>query len=230
MVRLDYESHLFYSIDMQYLHITILLLPLLLAVFNADAADQKHYVLKLPERSEWQKKIFAGETLYKTIRLGEQYVLRASSQGTASGLVREIHIDLRQTPFLNWSWKIESVLEQVNEKTKLGDDYVARVYVVISGGLLFWKTRALSYVWSSSETKGSSWPNAFSDNAVMVSVESGNEYAGEWRHEKRNVLEDMQNLLGIDAGHIDAVAIMTDTDNSQQSATAWYGDIFFSAE
>ena len=64
----------------------------------------------------------------------------------------------------------------------------------------------------------------------MVAVQSGDERVGEWVHEKRNVLDDIKNLLGIDATSIIAVAIMTDTDNSKQSASAYYGDIFFTSE
>ena len=139
-------------------------------------------------------------------------------------------IDLKKSPYINWSWKVDGVLDNVEETTKAGDDYAARVYIVVSDGFFFWQTRALSYAWASNQAKGSSWPNAFTDNATMVAVQSGDEKVGEWVEEKRNILDDIKNLLGIDASRIDAVAIMTDTDNSKQSATAYYGDIFFTSE
>ena len=125
---------------------------------------------------------------------------------------------------------MDEILNYGEETTKTRDDYSARVYIVVSDGFFFWQTRALSYTWASKQTKGSSWPNAFTRNATMVAVESGDERVGEWVQEKRNILDDIKNLLGIDATRINAVAIMTDTDNSKQSATAYYGNIFFTAE
>ena len=102
--------------------------------------------------------------------------------------------------------------------------------MVCSGGLFFWRTRAINYVWSSNQSVGSSWPNAFTGRARMVAVESGAAKAGRWVDERRDVLADYRRLFGSDPGDVDAVAIMTDTDNTGLSATAWYGDIWFSSE
>jgi len=194
------------------------------------ASINKIAVLTLPDISDWEIQEFSGVTNYELINIDNRQVLKASSNASASGLVRKIEIDLKKSPYMNWSWKVDGVLDNVEETTKAGDDYAARVYIVVSDGFFFWQTRALSYAWASNQAKGSSWPNAFTDNATMVAVQSGDEKVGEWVEEKRNILDDIINLLGIDASRIDAVAIMTDTDNSKQSATAYYGDIFFTSE
>jgi hypothetical protein len=102
--------------------------------------------------------------------------------------------------------------------------------VVFSGGLFFWRTRAINYVWSSNQPEGASWPNAFTGNARMIAVESGPQRLGQWVSEQRNVAEDYRRLFGGEPGSVDAVAIMTDTDNSGQQASAWYGDIWFAAD
>jgi hypothetical protein len=177
----------------------------------------------------WQSKSFAGETRYTLV--DEQGVrgLRADSDGTASGLYREVAVDLRRAPVLHWSWKIAGVLDGNDERTRAGDDYPARVYVVFSGGLRFWRTRAINYVWSSHQPVGSEWPNAFTANARMIAVDSGDGRAGEWVTHSRDVREDYRRLFRAEPGRVDAVAIMTDTDNTGQSATAWYGDIWFSS-
>ena len=187
-------------------------------------------VLLLPDMSDWETEYFSGETSYELTKIDNIQAIKAISNESASGLVRRMEVDLTKTPYLNWSWKVDSSLDGVDETKKSGDDYAARVYVVISGGFFVWKTRAISYSWASKQPKDSSWPNAFVDKATMVAVESGQELAGQWVTEKRNVLEDISKLLGIDESHIDAVAIMTDTDNSKQSATAYYGNIYFTAE
>jgi len=134
-----------------------------------------------------------------------------------------------ETPYLHWSWRIENTFANNNEKIRDGDDYPARIYIIISGGIFFWQTQALNYVWSSHETKGSFWPNAFSKNAIMLSVQSGDEQLNTWINERRNVLQDIKKYLGKEnISHVDAVAIMTDSDNTQGSAKAYYGNIYFS--
>jgi len=178
----------------------------------------------------WQEKAFAGETRYTLTQDAERQVLQAQSQAAASGLFYETPIDLTQTPYLNWSWKVAGVLSNIDEQTKAGDDFAARVYLVVSGGALFWKTRSLVYVWASNQPENSAWENPFTGNARHIAVRSGDTQAGRWLSEKRNVREDFKRLFGEDLTQIDAVAIMTDTDNSGQSATAWYGDIYFSAD
>ncbi|MCK5912801.1 MAG: DUF3047 domain-containing protein, partial [Desulfuromusa sp.] len=116
------------------------------------------------------------------------------------------------------------------ERTKEGDDYVARIYVVVKGGLLFWKTRAINYVWASSEKQGTIWPNAFAGkNAMLLAVRSSTDQQGIWYHEKRNVYEDLKAIFGEEIKTIHAVAIMTDSDNSKGLVRASYGDISFTA-
>ena len=178
----------------------------------------------------WEPKSFNGETQYTLVENSGRQVLRAKSNSTASGLVRKIIVDLRQTPYLNWSWRVGNVLAGVNERSKQGDDFAARVYVVVSGGAFFWKTRSLVYVWSNNQPQGSTWKNPFTSNARVMALRSGSTEAGQWVSEKRNVRADFETLFGDTIDTIDAVAIMTDTDNSGQAATAWYGDIYFSAQ
>ncbi len=176
----------------------------------------------------WKEKVFAGRTVYTP--LPAEGLLLAESQNAASGLFLERRIDLRATPWLNWSWKVAGTFPGVNERQKSGDDYAARVYVVVKGGLAFWKTRALSYVWASGEPQGSMWSSAFTANAVMIAVRSGSDQAGQLVEEKRDVRADWKRAFGDDIDSIDAVAIMTDTDNAGQKARAWYGQPWFSAE
>lgn len=179
--------------------------------------------------SGWEEKVFKDKTGYELIKSDEGIVLRADSRASASGLFREMTIDLSETPCLSWSWKVDGILEGLDETTKDGDDYAARVYVIFSGGLLFWNTRALSYVWSGTRPKGSTWPNAYTNKTVMIAAESGPGRVGQWVRQSRNIREDYRRLIGEDIEHADAVAIMTDTDNSGQAASAYYGEVRFTA-
>lgn len=179
--------------------------------------------------SGWEPKAFSGKTDYGFTRVDGTVVLRADSRNSASGLVRKIRVDLRKTPFLNWRWRINQHLPVTDETAKSGDDYSARVYVVVDGGILPWRTCAVTYVWSAASEKGAVWANAFAGKSVMMTaLRSRQDTVHTWFSEKQNIREDMQRLLGRSVDIIDAVAVMTDTDNHGGRATAFYGDIFFS--
>jgi hypothetical protein len=179
----------------------------------------------------WETQAFKGQTQYRLVEDDGVKVLKAESAAGASGLFRKQKIDLTRTPFLSWRWRVENGLGKLNEQSKAGDDYPARVYVVIDGGLAFWRKKALNYVWASNSPKGKVWPNAFAGRQVMmIALRSSGDQASVWYQEKRNVRRDLREQFGEDIRSVDGVAIMTDTDNAGGRAAAYYGDIFFSAE
>ncbi len=181
--------------------------------------------------SGWEQKQFAGKTHYQFVVLKQgRSVLEANSKKSASGLFKKVHIDLNKTPYLNWSWKIDQPLKGLNERSKEGDDYSARVYVVKSQPVFFWKTKALNYVWSSSQAQFSQWDNAYTSQAKMLAVRGKDSTIQHWYTEKRNLKQDFKKYFGENVDEIDVVAVMTDTDNSQQTTSAWYGNIYFSAD
>jgi len=208
-------------------------LPLFLLLPLAVQGDNKRIEVgrfSAGDLTGWQEKVFLGKTDYRLVSNSGKTVLEAISNGAASGRFKEVHIDLTQTPVMHWSWRADNLLQGVDERSKGGDDYAARIYVVFSGGLFFWRTRAINYVWSSNQPPGTIWDNAFTAKAKMVAVQSGDARLHQWVAEKRNIAADYRKLFGKDIGTIDAVAIMTDTDNSGQHAVAYYGDIWFGAE
>ncbi len=179
----------------------------------------------------WESKSFAGNTDYELIPSDQVQVLQATSSNNASGLFYKKRIDLQQTPYLNWRWKISSRILNNDEQTKGGDDYSARIYVVVDGGLFPWKSKALNYVWSGQTETETVWSNAFlPKNAKMLAARTAHDPLNTWLTEKRNVREDLLKVYGKDITHIDVVALMTDTDNTGQQVTAYYGDIYFTAE
>ena len=177
--------------------------------------------------SGWEEKSFNGNSQYSFVEMETGKVLRASTKGKASGLFKQTRVDLVETPWINWSWRVNNIYKNNNERSKEGDDYAARVYVVVSGGIFFWNTRAINYVWASHEPKDSSWPNAYTNNAKLLAVRSGKLQIGQWIKEKRNVREDLKHLFGEDITQIDVVAVMVDGDNTGQSAISYFGDIYF---
>jgi len=232
-----------HNVTKQCLIVAILLFPVLLFSVNVLAGEtEKISVANFSEGdlSGWEEKSFKDNSQYEFVSLktmnsknGEinsplGKVLRASTQGQASGLFKEIVIDLNETPFLNWSWQVNTLFKGNDERSKEGDDYPARIYVLVSGGVFFWNTKAINYVWSSNQPVGSEWPNAYTGNAQMLAVRSGDKKIGQWVSDRRNIREDFKRLFGDDVTQIDAVAVMIDGDNTGQSAISYFGDIFFS--
>ena len=179
----------------------------------------------------WEEQSFVNNTQYQLVEEQERgQVLKAFSQSAASGMFCEVEIDLTATPYLNWSWRVDNIYSENDEHSRAGDDYPVRIFVVASGGIFFWKTKAVNYVWSSNQQLDSQWESAVTRNAMMLAVRSGNDETGQWVSEKRNIREDFKVLFGEDITEIHAIAIMSDSDNTGQSVTAYYGDIFFTAQ
>ena len=203
---------------------------LVLLLIPCCAVAESVAVLRGGDVSAWEEKVFSGKTVYEQVSIDGQAAVRATSRGTASGLFRKQRIDLEKTPILEWTWRVEGTLGDIDERTREGDDYRARVYVIRSDPVFFWRTRAVNYVWASTRTVGETWPNAYTENARHIAVRSGDKHAGGWMNERRNVRADFRALFGKEVRYVDAVAIMSDTDNSGGSALAYYGDITFRSE
>ncbi|MEW6219028.1 MAG: DUF3047 domain-containing protein [Thermodesulfobacteriota bacterium] len=172
----------------------------------------------------WQEKTFAGRTRYRLIQDQSAPCIEALSVASASGLVFPIRYQLADWPILRWRWRIDRSLAAGDTGRKEGDDYAARVYVVFPS-VLFWRTRALSYVWASRLARGAAVPNPYTANTIMIAVESGDQLAGQWQEEERDVLADFRTHFSGEPPPVGAIGIMTDTDNTGETATACYGPI-----
>lgn len=178
----------------------------------------------------WGEQTFRDKTAtqYRLVRESNAQVLEADCKASASGRIWKGRIDLLRTPVLAWRWKVENIYPGVAEHQKSGDDFPARVYVVLDGGLAVWRTRSLVYVWSSTGSKGSDWPGAYTTQAHVVALRSGRAEAGRWMDEQRDVRADFKRYFGLDVTQVDGVAVMTDCDDAGGATRAWYGDVIFS--
>lgn len=167
----------------------------------------------------WREAVFEDRTRYRQ----ENGTLCAESESAASALVRRVEVNLEKTPVLAWRWRAEQPLRGADapEQSRDGDDFLARVYVV-DEGFFPWQTRAINYVWTRDVPEGEHWPNPFADRAIMVAVQQGEPEPGEWQAFRRNVREDFKRFHDRDLTEVDAVALMTDTDNTGGRAAACY--------
>ena len=156
--------------------------------------------------------------------------LRAKAEGQASGLGKEIKINLDKTPFINITWKVEKNLNGINERSKKGHDFAARVFVVKKTGITALSNRAINYVFSSNEDIGENWNSPYTKNSIDYVLSTTKINDNEWITVKSNVKNDFKNLHNLDVNEIDGVAILTDTDNSKMKAVSYYQNIYFSPE
>lgn len=177
----------------------------------------------------WGVKSFSGYNDYRVVMDGPNHVMLAESNGTASSLYYRKTIDLKKHPVLRWRWKIEATVPGGDVRHKESDDYPARIYIVFPHWL-FTRTRSINYIWANRLPQGDIVANPHTENSQMIAVESGDDKAGTWVTESRNVYEDYKAVFGEEPGMVGVIAIMTDSDSTGTSARAWYDDIRFTAE
>ncbi len=184
-------------------------------------------------------------TTYELVRDGEHVVVKATSEASASGLTKEVRIDPKEFPIVQWRWKVDNLLKNSDATRKDGDDYSARLYITFeydpdkvsvgkqlkykAGRVLFGDIPigAINYVWERKAPVGEMIDNAYTDFVKMVVVESGPHNLGIWVKESRNIYEDYKRAFGEEPPLINGVAIMSDTDNTKERVVAYYGDIIF---
>ena len=156
--------------------------------------------------------------------------LKAVSSNAGSGIGKEINIDLEKTPFLNITWKVEKDLSGIDERSKKGHDFAARMFVVKKTGATPLSNRAINFVFSSNEDVNKSWPSPYFSKSIDYVLSSTKEHLNEWVSAKANVKELFKQLHDLDLKNLDGVALMADTDNSKLNSVAYYQNIFFSAK
>jgi len=199
---------------------------------------------------EWKPLTFEKierHTTYTLVKDNDKVVIKAVAEASASGLTREIKINPKEYPIIQWRWKVTNILKKGDVHRKEGDDYPARIYITFefdANKLSFFEKvkyetikllygqypplGAINYIWESKAPIGTMVPNPYTDRVKMIVVESGKIKLNQWVNEERNVYEDYKKAFGEESPMISGIAIMTDTDNTGESTTAYYGDILFS--
>jgi len=207
---------------------------------NADGLPKGWRSYKLP-----RKKAPTGYSLQKD---GDNWFLKATSSEAASAIYKELHIDIERTPILKWRWKIDHTLKKGDETRKDGDDYAGRIYITfeyqpektgvydklkravaerVFGVTLPGKT--VNYIWANKLARNNAVFNPYTDNIIMVAVESGDGLAGQWVDEERDVLSDYRRYFHDEPPKATGIVIMTDTDNTHEATVGYYDEISFNS-
>ena len=171
-----------------------------------------------------------AKTLYSIGNNENGNYLKAVAENAASGVGKEIKINLDKTPFINITWKIEKDLKGIKENTKKGHDFAARVFVIKKTGATPLSNRAINYVFSSNSNVGETWPSPYTKKSIDSVLASTKSNLNEWVTVKANVKEDFKKFHDLDVEELSGIAIMADTDNSKLTAVSYYQNIFFSSE
>lgn len=183
-------------------------------------------------------------TRYTLVDIDGTRVLRAQSNDAASGLSKAIDVDPAAYPVIQWTWRVANLLERGDLSRKRGDDFAARLFVTFDydpanlplNERLKYKTyrllgydevpvRALNYVWANQAPAGTVADNAHTSWVKMIVLRSKDAELHRWYTEKRNVYADYRAVFGEEPPAITSITLMTDTDNTGESATAYFGDI-----
>ena len=156
--------------------------------------------------------------------------LKAIADNAASGLGKEIKINLNKTPFINITWKIEKDIPGIDETSKKGHDFAARVFVIKKTGATALSNRAINYVFSSNQDVGSNSRSPYTKKSMDNVLATTKTNLNEWVTVKANVKEDFKKFHNLDVNELDGIAIMSDTDNSKQKSITYYQNIYFSSE
>ncbi len=190
-----------------------------------------------------------SHTSYAMVKDGDALVIKAVSKASASGLTRKIRIDPEKYPIVQWQWKALNIYKNGDVNKKDGDDYPARIYITFEydpnkmsiverAKFKFAKfvygeygeyppSGAITYIWASKAQVGTIVSNPYTDRVKMIVVESGKDLLNTWITEERNLFDDYVAAFGAKPPMISGIAIMTDSDNTKESAIAFYGDILF---
>ena len=185
------------------------------------------------ELSELQVRKVRGadnKTIYSIGKNESGNFLKAVADNAASGLGKEVKINLNKTPFINITWKIEKDLAGIKEDTKKGHDFAARVFAVKKTGATPLSNRAINYVFSSNSSVGSNWPSPYTKKSIDNVLSTTKNNLNKWITVKANVKEDFKNFHDLDVNELDGLAIMSDTDNSKMRAVSYFQNIYFSSE
>ncbi|MFM9852235.1 MAG: DUF3047 domain-containing protein [Sphingomonadaceae bacterium] len=183
-------------------------------------------------------------TRYRSVRKDGVAAIEAHADRSQALFIRDVDVALAQTPILCWRWRVASVIERADIRTRKGDDQAARILVGLSlpsqtmssitrlklslGRARFGKLLpdgALNYVWDNKAPAGTIVANAYTDRARMFVLQSGNARAGSWVTERRDLIADMQSQFGTTTGRMTLLALATDTDNTGGVANAAYADL-----
>lgn len=207
-----------------------LIFTLFILSVNSYANEVKVFEFTQSEFETLEKRKVKGETIWTLGNNENGNYIKAEAIAAGSGLGKKIEINLNKTPILNITWKVEKDLNGIDETSKKGHDYAARVFVIKKTGMTPLSNRALNYVFSSNNNIGENWRSPYTKQSIDYILSTTKENMNKWVSVKVNVKEHFKKFHNMDVNELNGVALMSDTDNSKLTAIAYFQNIYFSSE
>ena len=207
-----------------------ILILTLLVISSSKSETLKVFEFTNEEFDQLKKRKVKGETTWTLGSNESGNFIKAEAEGVGSGLGKEVLINLNKTPIINITWKIEKDLSGINENSKKGHDFAARVFVVKKTGSTALSNRAVNYVFSSNNEIGKYWRSPYTKKSIDYVLSTTKQNLNEWVTVRANVKKHFKLLHDLDVNELNGVAIMTDTDNSKLKAISYYQNIYFSSQ
>jgi hypothetical protein len=216
---------------------TVLLAGILFLISGGSIAQESVYWVDrfsvdkiktgLPEG--WKLEIKAGEPELQVGKEGEAVFVRLKSINSSFGLRKEVDLDIKDFPYLNWTWKVAQLPEKGDFRKKDSDDQAAQVYVLFPRFPAKLNTDFVCYYWESNpKNKGLEGHSVVWSKARAIVLQAGKEKLNQWVTEKRNVYEDYKRLFGKEPPKAGGVTFYINSQHTQSSAESFLREIYFS--
>lgn len=174
----------------------------------------------------WKSRGGEGSEVYR-VRSDHEPFLEANAKNSAVTIAKEFEYDLTEYPYLSWQWRVIELPKGGDERYKKTGDSAAAIYVIFEGRF---RPKSLKYVWSASLPRGTTTESPYNSKTKIVVVRNQSSPMGEWVSERVNVYADYQRLFGGETESVQAIGLMSDSDNTQSTAVAHYKVITISKE
>ena len=220
---------------------------MLLGIFAVPQAhcEEGKFLLRedFNDLNSWKPLYFPkieNHTSYTIESNGSESYLKAVSNASASAILYKTEFNIYQYSRMRWRWKVETIYKKGNAKTKTGDDYPLRIYIVFkydpekAGFMEKLKYNAakliygeypphssLNYIWANREYEERIITNAYTEKAKMVLLQKGDANVGKWLIHDVNFIEDYEEAFGEKPPPIASIAIMNDSDNTGEKSISY---------
>ena len=174
----------------------------------------------------WKARGGDGSKVY-TVKANQESYLEAKAIASAVAIAKKFDYDLKEYPFLSWQWRVLELPRGGDERHKKTGDSAAAIYVIFPGLI---RPDNIKYVWSSSLPIGTTTESPYNSKTKIVVLRNQSSPLGPWVSEKVNVYEDYKRLFGREPKHVQAIGLMSDSDNTESRAQAHYKGISTSKE
>ena len=165
---------------------------------------------------------------FTVVQDGAGKALYLKSADDSSTISKEIKVDVKQYPILEWTWKVVELPPRGNARKADTDDEAAQIYVTFPRFPSTVRSRIIGYIWDSTEPAGASFTSAKVSSVHFIVVRSGSADLGKWITESRNVLEDYKKIYGESPGEpAGAITLSINSQNTGSRAESLFGKILF---